>query len=355
MKISKKSKEDKIQLIFLKWYKKNKRNLPWRKIYRNKLPKAYYIFVSEYMLQQTTVGTVKKRFEEFILRWPSINALASISKPTILCFWSGLGYYSRATNLLKASKIIQKNFKSKIPNNYNELIMLPGIGEYTAKAILGIAYNKSVMPLDANIERILARIYGLQSPLIKIKKELKNKSNNFISKSFSTELIQAFMDYGSIICTPRNPRCEKCLIKNECVSYKKNIQNTIPLKLKLKSKKIKQYSRAYIICNEKNEIIVRKRSIKGMLASMLEVPNDLWVLDKKNLKHDIIINKLKDKIFSKGTVQYSFSHLDLETEVFFIKVKKNFFKKQNWLKINDINTTGLPTVMKKIVAIAIDI
>ena len=92
-----------------------------------------------------------------------------------------------------------------------------------------------------------------------------------------------------------------------------------------------------------------------MLASMLEVPNDLWVLDKKNLKHDIIINKLKDKIFSKGTVQYSFSHLDLETEVFFIKVKKNFFKKQKWLKINDINTTGLPTVMKKIVAIAIDI
>ena len=165
----KKNKEDKIQQIFLNWYKVNKRDLPWRKLWGNKLPKPYYIFVSEYMLQQTTVGTVKKRFKEFILNWPTIDALASISNTSILSFWSGLGYYSRATNLLKASKIIKKKFKSKIPEDYNDLIILPGIGDYTAKAILGIAYNKAVMPLDANIERILARIYGLQSPLIKFK------------------------------------------------------------------------------------------------------------------------------------------------------------------------------------------
>ena len=161
MNVLKKDKESEIQSILLKWYKKNKRDLPWRVLQVNKLPNPYYIFVSEYMLQQTTVGTVKKRFEEFILRWPTIDSLASISNTSILNFWSGLGYYSRATNLLKAVKIIKKNFNSKIPNNYEELLKLPGIGDYTAKAILGIAYNKPVMPLDAYIERILARIYGI--------------------------------------------------------------------------------------------------------------------------------------------------------------------------------------------------
>ena len=114
----------------LSWYRINKRNLPWRQTHANKLPDPYFVFVSEYMLQQTTVGTVKKRFEEFILKWPSINDLAKISEETILNFWSGLGYYSRARNLLKAAKIIKKEFNSKIPNNYDDLINLPGIGDY---------------------------------------------------------------------------------------------------------------------------------------------------------------------------------------------------------------------------------
>ena len=232
MNLLKKNKERQIQSIFLNWYKKNKRDLPWRALQRNKLPNPYYVFVSEYMLQQTTVETVKKRFDEFILKWPTIDALASISNTSILSFWSGLGYYSRATNLLKASKIIKKNFMSKIPKNYNDLLALPGIGDYTAKAILGIAYNKPVMPLDANIERIISRIYGFQLPIMKIKRELKEKSYSLISKNLTTQLIQAFMDYGSIICTPRNPNCINCLIQSKCIAYKNNLQNNIPVKIK---------------------------------------------------------------------------------------------------------------------------
>jgi A/G-specific adenine glycosylase len=353
MNLLKKSNEIQIQTIFLKWYRKNKRDLPWRALQSNRLPNPYYIFVSEYMLQQTTVGTVKSRFEEFIIKWPSIEALAKISESTILSFWSGLGYYSRATNLLKAIKIIKKNFNCRIPDNYEELISLPGIGEYTAKAIMGIAYNQAVMPLDANIERILARIYCLQLPLIKIKSELKEKSNLFISKNHSTNLIQAFMDYGSSICLPRNPDCINCLIKSRCISYKKNLQNVIPKKIKSKIQKRKKYSRAYILHNEENEILVRKRPSKGMLPSMLETPNDIWVVNKNKLVHDKIIKKIKNKMLSKGIVKYSFSHFDLEAEVFYIKVKKNNFKEQKWLNINNINKVALPTVMKKIVSIAI--
>ena len=161
--------EKKLISKLLKWYAKSKRDLPWR---NDNLPDPYYVFVSEYMLQQTTVQTVKTRFEEFIKKWPSNNQLAKTNESKILQFWSGLGYYSRARNLLKAAKIIHKDYKNKIPDTYENLILLPGIGDYTAKAILGIAYNKSVMPLDANIERILARVYALNQPLIKIKKQL---------------------------------------------------------------------------------------------------------------------------------------------------------------------------------------
>lgn len=352
MNSSNKTKEVKIKSIFLAWYKKNKRDLPWRSINKN-LPNPYYIFVSEYMLQQTTVPTVKKRFKEFVLKWPNIDKLSSISNTTILSFWSGLGYYSRATNLLKAVKIIKKNFKCTIPKNYEDLITLPGVGDYTAKAIMGIAYNQPVMPQDANIERILSRIYGLKKPITKIKNELKSKSNLYISKKQSTKLIQAFMDYGSIICTPRNPNCNACFINIHCLAYNEDLQNIIPVKIKTISPKIKKYTRAYIFYNEKNEILVRTRSSKGMLASMLEVPNDIWVNNKKHLITDSIVNKEKYKMLSKGSIEYSFSHFDLETEVFYIKVKKIIFKNQKWINKKKLNQSSLPTVMKKIVEMAI--
>jgi len=353
MNLSKKSKEILIKSDILNWYKKNKRDLPWRKTSGKSLPNPYHIFVSEFMLQQTTVGTVKKRFNEFINKWPSLNDLASKSESTILNFWSGLGYYSRARNLLKAAKIIKKKHASKIPDNFNDLIILPGIGEYTAKAILGIAYNKSVMPLDANIERIFARLYGFKSPISKIKSELKILSNNYISKKFSNQLIQGFMDFGSIICTPRNPDCINCIVKHNCIAFKKNLQKIIPIKSKSNQLKKKKYSRAYIFYNEENEILVRRRSSKGMLASMLEIPNDKWVIDKNKLVYDKIVQNLTKKIQYKGSIEYSFSHFDLETEVFFANVKKNHFLKYKWMKKNNFKKSGLPTVMKKIIEVAI--
>ena len=226
------------------------------------------------MLQQTTVPTVKSRFEEFIKKWPTLEDLAKTTEPKILKFWSGLGYYSRARNLLKAAKIIDKNFKSKIPDDYEDLISLPGIGDYTAKAIMGIGYNRSVMPLDANIERIFARLYAYDQPLVKIKKQLLEQSQYFLSKKHSSNLIQSFMDYGSLICTPRNPNCSICQIQRYCLGHEKQIQNEIPVKLNKQKIKPIKYTRAYVLVNEKKEILVRTRPSKGMLASMLEVPND---------------------------------------------------------------------------------
>ena len=337
----------------LRWYAKSKRDLPWRLLQENNLPNPYYVFVSEYMLQQTTVPTVKTRFEEFIKKWPTLKDLAKTSEPNILKFWSGLGYYSRARNLLKAAKIINKTFNSKIPKEYEELISLPGIGDYTAKAIMGIGYNESVMPLDANIERIFARLYALNQPLVKIKKQLQEQSQYFRSKKQSSNLIQSFMDYGSLICTPRNPNCSICLIQKYCMGHEKNLQNQIPVKLKKLKIKPTKYTRAYVLMNEKKEILVRTRSSKGMLASMLEVPNDDWV-DKKNmLQKNESIEKINKPFLKKGSLSYSFSHFDLDAEIFFISINKNNISKGKWLKISSYDKSQLPTVMKKIVKVAL--
>ncbi len=346
-------KEKKINSLLLKWYLSNKRDLPWRKIHRNNQPNPYYVFVSEYMLQQTTVNTVKNRFIEFIKKWPTLEKLADAEESQILKFWSGLGYYSRARNLLKAAKIIDKKFESKVPDNYEDLIILPGIGDYTAKAILGIGYNKPTMPTDANIERILVRLFAIKEPIIKAKNEIKNLANSFISKNSSSKLIQSFMDYGSSICIPRNPKCNMCKINKFCESHKNNLQTILPLKIKKTAKKPIRYTRAYVLINEKDEILVRNRPSKGMLASMLEVPNDVWVENKKLLSHDEIITKIKTKLEHKGSIEYSFSHFDLETDIYYGNISKNKISQANWIKKAHYSESGMPTIMKKIVEVAI--
>ena len=345
--------ENQVKNYLINWYKKNQRDLPWRIKFQNNLPNPYYVFVSEYMLQQTTVNTVTKRFNEFIVRWPNIEKLARSTEPQILKFWSGLGYYSRARNLLKSAKLINKYFKNNIPNIYDELIKFPGIGDYTAKAILGIGFNKSVMPLDANIERILIRLHAIEKPVIKVKNKLKDFGNKFISDKYSSDLIQSFMDYGSAICLPRNPKCDICGLNKFCQSYKKNLQLKIPLKLRKKSIKPIKYTRAYVIVNEKNEILVRSRPNKGMLASMLEVPNDVWVKNKKSLITDQDIKKIKTKLKSIGLFEYSFSHFDLETEIFYGNVKKAKLSNCNWIKKSKYSNSRMPTVMKKIVEMVV--
>ena len=161
------------------------------------------------------------------------------------------------------------------------------------------------------------------------------------------------MDYGSEICLPRNPKCDICGIKQFCQSYKKNLQLKIPVKLRKKTIKPIKYTRAYVVVNEKNEILVRIRPNKGMLASMLEVPNDAWVKNKKLLIIDQDIKQIKTKLKSKGLFEYSFSHFDLETEIFYGNIKKARLLNGNWIKKSTYSNSRMPTIMKKIVELAV--
>jgi len=345
----KKIQEGHIKLKILRWYKYNARKLPWRSKKNNNLPKPYFVFVSEFILQQTTVNAAVPKFNEFVYKWPNLDKFSKIKEKTVLKFWAGLGYYNRARNILKSSKIISKFYGGIIPSSYDDLIKLPGVGDYTAKAIQGIAFNKQVMPIDANIKRIIERIYCIISPLKNKEAKIYKHAQKLISKKKSSDFIQALMDYGSKICLPKSPNCKICVISNHCLGYKKNKINIIPYKINNKSIIIK-YTRAYIIFNEFDEILVRYRSSSGMLPAMLEIPNDKWVYEKRKLKKEIIIRNIKSKLIKlEKNIIYSFSHFNLNIDIYYCKINKRYLSDLKWLPLSKYNNSGMPTVMKKVI------
>ena len=204
----------------LNWYDLNKRTLPWRKnVSQSK--KHYYTLVSEFMLQQTQVVTVIPYFNRFINKIPNLKKLSKIPDRELIKLWEGLGYYSRVRNLKKTAKIIISKYHGEIPNNYEDLISLPGIGNYTANAILAIAFNKSYIPLDGNIERVLKRYLYLKKDKEIQKDNLIEKKSIFGISSRASDYAQALMELGAMICKPKNPECSKCPISKNCKSYKK--------------------------------------------------------------------------------------------------------------------------------------
>jgi A/G-specific adenine glycosylase len=204
----------------LYWYDNNKRSLPWRKK-NSQIKREYYTLVSEFMLQQTQVSTVIPYFKKFIKNIPNLESLANINEKKLLKYWEGLGYYSRVRNLKKTAKIVVSKYKKKLPNTLEELKTLPGIGDYTASAILSIAFNKPFIPLDGNVERIIKRILNLKSEK-EISKENIIKKKKFLGISNrSSDYAQALMELGALVCKPKKPLCTKCPIIKNCISYKK--------------------------------------------------------------------------------------------------------------------------------------
>ena len=339
-----------IKKNLINWYDINRRDLPWRNKFPAKQPDSYGILVSEIMLQQTTVASVKKKYIEFIKKWPSINKLSKATESQILKFWAGMGYYNRALNLLKCAKIIRKKYNSKVPNSEKELLLLPGIGKYTSSALLGIAFNKPVMAVDANVERLISRVLGLQKPKSKIKLEIENYSKLLINKKRPGDMIQSLMDYGSLICKPRNPLCRKCCIKKKCKAYKVNLTEQIPLKntIRKRNKPIK-YAYAYLVTNNEKKILLRKRTVNGIFPLMLEIPTSDWLkkplLEKQILKFSPIkINYTK----KRKLISYSFSHFELKIRILFAKTKIKFVKNCKWYSLKDIPFLELPTLMRVI-------
>ncbi len=254
-------------LNLVRWYQKAKRDLPWR---RN--PTPYFVWVSEIMLQQTQVQSVLPYYERFLKRFPTLKTLAQAPESEVLARWSGLGYYSRARNLHKAAKIVQEKYKGEIPQTKEEILELPGIGPYTAGAILSIAYHQAMPLLDGNVKRILSRFFleTSESVLWNLAEELVLDAHS--KKIDPSDHNQAMMELGALVCLPENPLCTECPLQESCSAKKKNSVHLYPPKKK-KNKTIHQSYALFVISNGEKKFLLHKRSEKERwFKNMWEFP-----------------------------------------------------------------------------------
>ena len=310
----------------LNWYDLNKRSLPWRKnVSQSK--KHYYTLVSEFMLQQTQVATVIPYFNRFINKISNLEKLSTIQDRELIKLWEGLGYYSRARNLKKTAKIIMSKYHGKIPNNYEDLISLPGIGNYTAYAILAIAFNKSYIPLDGNIERVLKRYLYLKKDKEIQKDNLIQKKSIFGISSRASDYAQALMELGAMICKPKNPECGGCPIPKSCKSYKKKDFDLAKITKKNKEK--------YFILK------VYKKNQKYLLVKNTKF-NFL-----KNLAIFPMEELHKPKNFNEN-LNFKMSNMNMNIKIQYLKNAKRF-PSSYWFDKRKLDNYMLPTFTKKVV------
>ena len=312
----------------LKWYDNNKRILPWRK-HLTKKQKEYFTLVSEIMLQQTQVKTVIPYFNNFIKKIPNLKSLANTNDQKLMKCWEGLGYYSRARNLKKTAKKIMKECNGNLPNTIDKLKSLPGIGDYTSAAIMAIVFNKQVIPLDGNVERILKRIFYLKNEK-EISKDNLHKKKSFFGKSNrSSDYAQSIMEIGALICKPTNPLCYECPISKYCKAYKKK---DFDIKSKNKFNKIKYFETD--IYKSKNKYLLIKNNQFNFLKNLLIFP--MREINKKKFKSSL--NK---------RINIKMSNMDMKI-VINEKNKKIYLKNGFLLDKNNIKNNILPSFTKKI-------
>jgi A/G-specific adenine glycosylase len=255
--------------LIIKWYSQNKRDLPWRK---NKEP--YKVWLSEIMLQQTRVTAVIPYYERFLAELPTISELAAVSEEQLFKLWEGLGYYSRARNLQKAAAIIMQEHEGIFPNEYEQILKLPGIGPYTAGAIASICFDIPVPAVDGNVLRVMARIGELTEDisLPSVKKKISDALMRIYPKSDCGDFTQGLMELGATVCVPGdNPKCDECPIKSICQAFQNGTTDVIPVKKPSKTRKCEEITVLILTCDEK--FAIRKREKKGLLSGLWEFPN----------------------------------------------------------------------------------
>ena len=319
-------KEQLVTKKILNWYDLNKRSLPWRKNVSLE-KKQYFTLVSEFMLQQTQVITVIPYFNNFIKNIPNLRILAKVQNKELIKLWEGLGYYSRARNLKKTAQAVIKNFKGKLPDNFEDLISLPGIGNYTASAILAIAFNKPYIPLDGNIERVIKRYLYLKKNREIEKDNLVQKKTIFGISTRSSDYAQALMELGALICKPINPLCNQCPISKNCKSYKKRDFSL--------SKNVKRNKEKYFILKvyKKNQ---RYLLIKNTKFNFLK---NLTIFPMEELS--------KPKNFNEN-LNFKLSNMNMNIKIQYLKNSGKFLKPY-WVDEKNLDNYVLPSFTKKIV------
>jgi len=309
----------------LYWYDNNKRSLPWRKKL-SQVKREYYTLVSEFMLQQTQVITVVPYFNNFIKDIPNISTLAKINEHKLLKYWEGLGYYSRVRNLKKTAQILEKDFKGRLPSTIEKLKLLPGIGDYTANAIMAIGFNKPFIPLDGNIERIIKRLLNLKLISEVSKENLINKKKILGTSIRASDYAQALMELGALICRPKTPLCSQCPLTKNCKSFKNDDFEII----KERKKKIDKF---YLlnVYKKNNKFLLIKNTKFSFLKNLKIFPMD------EISKH----NKVKKNL------NFKISNMNMNIIIQFTKIKGSI-PNSSWIDSTKLNSYTLPTFTKKI-------
>ncbi|MEP6356473.1 MAG: A/G-specific adenine glycosylase [Hyphomicrobiales bacterium] len=340
----------------LAWYDNHARVLPWRINPKNRaageMPDPYRIWLSEIMLQQTTVATVKSYFEKFVTTWPTVQDLAKSERDDVLKAWAGLGYYSRARNLKACANMIVSDYEGRFPETLVELKKLPGIGDYTAAAMTSIAFDKHAVVVDGNVERVISRLYAIEKPLPGAKKTIAELAAALTPKKRCGDYAQAMMDLGATICTPKRPACAICVWRESCQASWTNAQEDFPRKAPKKVKPTR-YGWAFVAVREDRAILLRQRPDKGLLGGMTEVPGTVWSEEKP--KSPFAAAPFQAG-WSKqcGTIRHTFTHFHLEVDVVTNVFPHNQKPAKNcwWADEESIADEALPTVMKKILEAA---
>lgn len=343
----------------LAWYDRHRRSLPWRAS-RGERADPYRVWLSEIMLQQTTVATVGPYFKRFLARFPNLRSLAEAPLDDVLAAWAGLGYYSRARNLHACAKAVLERHGGNFPRSEAELASLPGIGAYTAAAIACIAFDEKTVPVDGNVERVLARLHRIEEELPRAKPALRELARDLgkdvgIASRFG-DFAQALMDLGATICRPRQPRCMLCPWDAACLARARGDQESFPRKSARREGKLRRGA-AFVALRRDGAVLVRKRKEEGLLGGMLEVPGSDWSADfgesaalsfapRVPGESRLVWRRLE------GEVRHVFTHFPLELAVFVASVGTSARAPRGcrFLARDEIASAALPTLMIKVLA-----
>lgn len=336
----------------LAWYDRHRRQLPWRAP-AGRTSDPYRVWLSEIMLQQTTVKAVGPYFEKFTSRWPTVAALGAASLDDVLRMWAGLGYYSRARNLHACAATVLRDHGGMFPDTEDGLRSLPGIGPYTAAAIAAIAFGRQTMPVDGNIERVVSRLFAVEEPLPKAKPQIQALAATLLGPSRAGDSAQALMDLGATICTPKKPACALCPLNDNCEARKRGDQETFPRKAPKKSGALRRG--AAFVVTRGGELLVRTRAEKGLLGGMTEVPTSEWLAgheDGAALSQAPVLKGISRWHRKVGAVTHVFTHFPLELVIYVASVpaRTRAPDGMRWVPIATLKDEAFPNVMRKVIA-----
>ena len=333
----------------LAWYDRNRRAMPWRAL-PSETTDPYRVWLSEIMLQQTTVVTVGPYFQRFLERWPVVSALADAPLDDVLHAWQGLGYYARARNLHRCAGVVAHELGGRFPETEAGLRALPGIGRYTAAAVAAIAFGKRTTVVDGNVERVMARRFRVTEPLPDSKAALYDLADSLTPAERPGDYAQAVMDLGATICTPRNPKCLLCPWSDHCAG--RDIAAELPRRAPKKARPLRR-GMAFWLTRDDGAVLLRRRLEQGLLGGMIEVPSTEWregpAIPRAEAETAAPLPGLDWRLLP-GFVAHGFTHFRLELHVLAGVTDEDPPAAAYWCSIDGLADQALPTAMKKVVA-----